>query len=124
MKRILLALLPVAAALTFSGCSSFSSTKPSMSIEDIMKEGFKGKGSMAARIGDNTASQADKMRMVYLTQQLALNKAPKGDAADWELKTAKLNRAAIGIQDKLPDSLEAWRAAVDCKACHSAHKPD
>lgn len=89
-----------------------------------MKEGFKGKGSMAARIGDNTASQADKMRMVYLTQQLALNKAPKGDAASWELKTAKLNRAAIGIQDNLPDSLEVWRAAADCKACHSIHKPD
>jgi len=111
-------------AVAFTGCSTFSNTKPSLTVDQVMDEGFKGKGSMAARLGENTATDADKQRMVYLTQQLALNQPPKGDPGSWEEKTAKLNRAAVALVDKLPDSLELWRAAVDCKACHSIHKPD
>ncbi len=113
-----------AALLALSGCSTFSNTKPSMTTEEIMEEGFKGKTSMAARLGENTASNADKMRMVYLTEQLELNAPPKGSHASWEEKTASLNRAAIALADNLPASLESWRAAADCKACHSVHKPD
>jgi len=107
-----------------AGCSTFSNTKPSLTVEQIMEEGFKGKQSLAARLGENMASDADKQRMVYLTQQLALNPPPKGDLGSWQEKTAKLNRAAIALADKLPDSLEVWRAAADCKACHSIHKPE
>lgn len=128
MKPTLLLAAPASALavalLAISGCSTFSNTKPSMTIEEIMNDGFKGKTSLAARLGENTASEADKMRMVYLTQQLALNPPPKGDQASWEDKTARLNRAAVALADKLPDSLETWRAAADCKACHSIHKPD
>lgn len=126
MKLPLLLAAPAAvlAFLAINGCSTFSNTKPSMTTEDIMKEGFKGKTSLAARLGENTASEADKMRMVYLTEQLELNQPPKGDKGSWESKTARLNRAAVALADKLPDSLEAWRAAADCKACHSVHKPD
>jgi len=126
MNRFLPIAAPAAALtlLAISGCSSFSNTKPAMTTEAIMEEGFKGKTSLAARLGENTASEADKMRMVYLTQQLALNEPTKGDKASWQDKTARLNRAAVALADKLPDSIEAWRAAVDCKACHSVHKPD
>ncbi|MBN8246877.1 MAG: hypothetical protein J0L84_05470 [Verrucomicrobia bacterium] len=112
----------IAAALT--GCSTFSNTKPALTTEQIMEEGFKGKTSLAARLSENTASDADKQRMVYLTQQLALNKPSKGDLGSWQEKTAKMNRAALALADKLPDSIELWRAASDCKACHSIHKPD
>lgn len=121
--RILIATVTLAAA-ALTGCSTFSNTKPSLTVDQVMDEGFKGKGSMASRLGENTATDADKQRMVYLTQQLTLNQAPKGDTGSWEEKTAKLNRAAIALADKLPDSLELWRAASDCKACHSLHKPD
>jgi len=124
MKQSLSLPLASLAAIALAGCSTFSNTKPAMTTEAIMEEGFKGKTSLAARLGENTASEADKMRMVYLTQQLALNQPTKGDKASWQEKTARLNRAAVALADKLPDSIEAWRAAVDCKACHSVHKPD
>ncbi|MBX3732442.1 MAG: hypothetical protein KF791_07580 [Verrucomicrobiae bacterium] len=117
-------LTATATTLGLTGCSTFSNTKPSMSIDQIMDEGFKGKESLAARLGENTATSADKQRMVYLTQQLALNKPPMGDLASWEDKTSQLSRAAVALADRLPDSIEAWRSAANCKACHSIHKPD
>ena len=51
---------------------------------------------------------------------------PKGDAASWKEKTGKLLAAAQALH-KAPTSQEAaaaYKQAVDCKACHSAHKPD
>jgi len=89
-----------------------------------MEEGFKGKTSVAARLSENMGTQAEKVRMVYLTQQLALNKPTKGDTASWAQKTSELNRAAVALESNAPDSLVSWKAAADCKKCHSMHKPD
>ncbi len=114
--------LGVVIAALATGCSS--TPKPALTAEQVMEEGFKGKTSIAARLGENMGTQADKMRMVYLTQQLALNKAPKGDAASWSEKTAALNRAAVALESNAPDALSTWKAAADCKKCHSIHKPD
>ena len=120
-----LSLLSAAAAVALiaAGCAT-SKPKPTITIEDIMKEGFKGTNSIAAHIGKNMATEGEKMRMVVLTQQLALNAPPKGDLADWTARTTQLNQAAVAVESNLPGSLESWRAAVDCKACHTAHKPD
>lgn len=107
----------------FTGCSTMAK-KPAMTSEQIMEEGFKGKTSLAARLSEDKGTQADKMRMVYLTQQLALNTPPKGDAANWSKLTKDLNLAAVALESNAPGALSTWKAAVNCKQCHSAHKPD
>ena len=88
-----------------------------------MNEGFKGKTSIAAQMSDNFATEAQKMRMVYLTQQLALNQPPQGSQDSWVEKTTALNQAAVLEESGAPGALEAWKSASDCKACHSVHKP-
>lgn len=108
--------------LVAAGCSSRS--KPSLTIAEIMDEGFKGRTSMASRLSENMGTEADKMRMAYLTQQLALNAPPKGDVDHWVKKTSELNRAAVALESNRPEGLALWRAASDCKQCHSIHKPD
>jgi hypothetical protein len=114
--------LGLAVAAVLAGCSS--TPKPELTIEQVMEEGFKGKTSLAARLSENMGTQAEKTRMVYLTQQLALNTPPKGDMASWSAKTAELNRAAVALESNTPNALATWKAAADCKKCHSVHKPD
>jgi len=106
-----------------AGCSTTSS-KPKLSSEQVMEEGFEGKGSIAARLSQDKGTQADKMRMAYLTEQLALNKPVKGDLASWNQKTTALHEAAVELANNAPGALVNWKAAVDCKKCHSVHKPD
>ena len=105
------------------GCSTTSS-KAKLSSEQVMEEGFEGKGSIAARLSQDKATQADKMRMAYLTEQLALNKPVKGDPASWTQKTTALHEAAVALANNAPGALVSWKAASDCKKCHSVHKPD
>ena len=116
--------LSLTAVLLGLAASCSTTPKPELTSEQIMEEGFKGKTSLAARLTDNMGTQADKMRMVYLTQQLALNQPPKGDLASWTEKTTALNLAAVALEKNSPDALVTWKAAVDCKSCHTAHKPD
>jgi hypothetical protein len=58
-----------------------------------------------------------------LVGQLALNKPPVGDLASWTQKTKALHEAAIALSKRQPGAMESWNTAVNCKACHSAHKP-
>ncbi len=102
-----------------AGCSTTSS-KPKLSSEQVME----GKGSIAARLSQDKATQADKMRMAYLTEQLSLNKPVKGDLASWTQKTTALHEAAVALANNAPGALVSWKAASDCKKCHSVHKPN
>ena len=93
-------------------------------IEDVMKEGFKGKESIAAKIGKGEASDADKKKMAVLVAKLIGTKPHQGDAKAWADKIGKLNDAAKAIATGTADSAELWKAASNCKACHKEHKPE
>ena len=118
--------------LTLTACSSpGAGSKARPSAKEVMQAGFKGhdpalKGAdtISGRIGAGTATEADLQRMVELTRDLALNKPPKGDLASWTEKTKALNAAARQLASHQPGAMDAWKAAVSCKACHSLHKPD
>jgi hypothetical protein len=113
-----------AAALVAAGCSSYSTAKPSKSIEQVMEEGFEGKASLNAKVMKGQGTDADHKLLAELVLQLTLNKPPQGDLASWVEKTTALNNAAIALAAGKPGALDAYKAAVNCKACHSVHKPD
>lgn len=114
----------VLAALAAGCASTASQSKPSLSIEQIMEDGFKGKESLSARISKGQGNEADFKKMAFLTKELALNKAPKGDLASWTEKTKALQAAAESLAAGKPGALDGFKSAVNCKACHSVHKPD
>jgi hypothetical protein len=116
-----LALSLATAALT-AGCAT--KPKPSQSIEHIMEAGFKGKESLSAKVSKGEASAAELASMVEFTYQLTLNTPSKGDLKSWAEKTTALHAAAKSLAANQPGALDAWKAAVNCKACHSVHKPD
>ncbi|MFM7803695.1 MAG: hypothetical protein ACKPGK_04285 [Verrucomicrobiota bacterium] len=120
--RVAIAALTLVAA----GCASWSSSaaKPSLSIEHIMEDGFKGKESLSARIAKGQGTAEDFKKMAFLTKELALNQPPKGDLASWTEKTRALKAAADDLVAGKAGAVDAYKSAVNCKACHSVHKPD
>ena len=126
MKHLSITRLTLAAVLiaAVSGCTSTSAKKPALSVEQIMEDGFKGKESLSARISKGQGNEADFKKMAFLTKELALNKPSKGDLASWTEKTKALQAAAESLAAGKPGALDGFKTAVNCKACHSVHKPD
>lgn len=132
MRNLKLAIAGAVTLLGLIGCSSTGShAKATKTAEEVMGLGFKGKDpalkgsdTIAGRIRAGTATDADLKLMVELTRQLTLNKPSKGELASWVEKTTALHAAAKALASHQPGAADAWGKAVNCKACHSAHKPD
>lgn len=104
------------------GCASYQS-KPKYSVEDVMKQGFKGDTSLIKKVLDGKGGADDFKLLVELTGALAKNQPPKGDAASWAEKTKALATAASDVAAGKPGALDTLKGAANCKACHSVHKP-
>ncbi len=126
MKRFSIHLLAVAATLiaVTAGCTTHGKSKASLSIEQIMEDGFKGKTSLSARISKGQGNEDDFKKMAFLTKELALNPPSKGDLSSWTEKTTALKAAADSLAAGKPGALDGFKTAVNCKACHSVHKGD
>ncbi|HLY73802.1 MAG TPA: hypothetical protein VKU80_06750 [Planctomycetota bacterium] len=94
------------------------------SVQDIMEAANEGKNSLYERVigGKGTPEEAKKLSDLY--QALPSLKPPKGDAKSWKEKASALAAAAKEVADRKPGAVERLKAAANCKACHSAHKPD
>lgn len=95
-----------------------------LDLHAIMKDGHKGRTSLAAKAKKGEATQ-DELK-ILIGMYLAMEKLEphKGDAASWKEKTTKLTAAAINVFAKTEGSLDAYSKAVNCKACHDVHKED
>ncbi|MFO1500115.1 MAG: hypothetical protein U1G07_17285 [Verrucomicrobiota bacterium] len=82
-------------------------------VDPICKKALEGKA---------RADELKKLVAAYKT----LTKAtpPKGDQASWTEKTGKLLAASESLQKGEADGIATYKEALNCKACHAAHKPD
>lgn len=95
-----------------------------LTIKEIMKKGHKGDNSLIKHVTSGKGTPAEiKQLLAYYTAMPKLEPA-KGDAASWKEKTGKLLAATQNLDKGTPGALEAFKAAVNCKSCHTAHKPD
>ena len=79
---------------------------------------------LSEKIIEGTASDEEKQTALALYKAMADAKAPKGDDAAFKAKVAKLIGATEELVAKKPDAIAHYKEAVNCKACHSEHKPD
>jgi len=93
-------------------------------IEKAMKEGHKGKTSIVAKIKDGSASKEDIKKLQGWYTAMAKVKPPKGDAEGWKKKNTRLAALTGKIANGDEKAKKAFGKAVNCKACHNAHKPD
>ena len=84
----------------------------------------KGEKKICEKIVEGTATDDEVKKTVELYKAAAVAKPPKGDEAAYKEKFAKLLTATEEVAAKKPGANAAYKAAVNCKACHSEHKPD
>jgi hypothetical protein len=104
---------------------AFADDKPS-AIKDVMKAAHKapkGETELCKKVAGGTATDAEKEQLVAYYKKLIGTEPPKGDAADWKKRTEALLSAAEGVAKGSPDAIAKYKEAVNCKACHTEHKP-
>jgi len=95
-------------------------------IESVMKtyhKAPKGVDPVCKKASEGKASPEEIKKLITAYTSLTKAKPPKGDEASWKEKTGKLLLAAKGLKSGTPESLAEYKEAVNCKACHSVHKP-
>jgi hypothetical protein len=97
------------------------------SVKDFMKsyhKAPKGVEPVCKKASEGKASADELAKLVAGYKDMCSAKPPKGDETSWKEKTTKLLEAAQALQKGAPDGAARYKEAVNCKGCHSAHKPD
>jgi len=91
--------------------------------KEVMTASNKGKDSLWAKVTGGKGTDDDAKKLADLYEALSKAKAPQGDEKSWMSKTSALAAAAKDLAEKKPGAMEKLKAAGECKACHSVHKP-
>ena len=79
---------------------------------------------LSDKIIEGTASGEEKQTALALYKAMAEAKPPKGDDAAFKGRVAKLIAATEEVVAGKPNAVAHYKEAVNCKACHSEHRPD
>lgn len=93
------------------------------SAKDVMQAANKGKDSLFAKVSSGKGTDEDAKKLSELYDALAKAKPPQGDEKSWTAKTSALAAAAKDVAEKKAGAVDKLKAAGECKACHSVHKP-
>ncbi len=94
------------------------------SIKEVMKALNKGDDAVGKKVAKGLASPEEIAKVVEYYQSLPLTKPTQGDPANWKSKTDKLLLASKNLKAAKPGALDAFKEAVNCKACHQEFKPE
>ena len=93
-------------------------------VKEVMAVGHKGKDSLLTKVlGGKSTDDENKKLVAYYEVLAAIAKPPQGDEKSWKDKTTALLGAAKEVAEKKAGAVDKLKAASDCKACHSLHKP-
>jgi hypothetical protein len=90
-------------------------------IKTAMKQYHKGDDALCKKVG-TTATDAELATLLKVYQDMCAATPPKGDKAAWVTKCQALIGAVKKVQAKDAAGAAAYKAAVNCKACHTDHK--
>lgn len=102
-----------AAAVALVEVPAADDDKPTMTIKEAMKLH---KDKLNEKFANGTATEEEKKKLLEAYEAMGKNKPPKGDEKDWKSKCEALAKA---VKD---NDANAFKTAVNCKACHDAHK--
>jgi uncharacterized protein (DUF342 family) len=93
--------------------------KPKYSVKEVMKK----HQDLVKKVKSDTASAEEKKNLLELYIEMAKNKAPRGDTADWKKVNEALVKATQNVVDAKDGAKDEFEKAADCTKCHNAHKP-
>ena len=112
LRVITAAVVTIFAVLMFAEVRA-ADEKAKMSIKEVMKLH---KDKLNEKFAEGKATKEEKQKLQEGYEALLKNKPPKGDEKDWKEKAEALVKA---VKD---DDKDGYKKAVNCKACHDAHK--
>lgn len=112
----------VLATVCVAACVQAADAKPKYTIKQIMKDLHKGDDAPSKKVMKGEGTPADLKKFVEYYTSLPLQDPPKGDAKEWKERATKLLNATKALEAGKPGALEEFKKAVNCKACHTAHK--
>lgn len=96
-------------------------------ITEVMKKYHKapkGTDPVCKRAIEGKATKEELQGLVDGYKAICGCKPPKGDTAAWVKKVTLLISTSEALQKGAPDAAAKYKEAVNCKACHSDHKPE
>jgi len=91
-------------------------------IKTIMKTYHKPEDALCKKVSGGTATDAELTTLLKVYQDMCAATPPKGDKTAWVAKCQALIGAVKKVQAKDATGIAAYKAAVNCKACHTDHK--
>jgi hypothetical protein len=127
MKKPVL-IMAAAAALALLGastldCLAVEKEKPE-TIKDVMKLAHKGEHSLSKKVSQGKASDAEIKQLLGYYKLMATQKPPRGTEESWKEKTSALVHSTEALSRHEAGAIDQFKEAVNCKACHSVHKPE
>jgi cytochrome c553 len=98
--------------------------QPKYTIKDVMKALHKGDENIGKKVARGQGTAEDFSKLLDYYSALPANKPPRGEQASWDSKTAAMVKAARALKAGDAGAVESYKAATNCKACHTAHKPE
>ncbi len=95
--------------------------KPPHTIKDVMKVALK--GDLVKKVVAGNASDDEKKQLLDLFVSMVENEPPKGDMQSWHNLAGNAAMAAAKVVVGREGATDELKAATNCKACHTAHKP-
>jgi hypothetical protein len=100
-----------------------AAAKPKFTIKEVMQTLHKGDDSVARRVSDGHGTKEDFAKLVEYYESLPLCTPELGEKASWNEKSTALLKAARALKAGEDGALETYKKAVNCRACHSQHRP-
>lgn len=110
-------------ALTWQLQAADATEDPIAEVMKTFHKAPKGTDPICKKALDGKATPEELKKLIAGYKMLTTAKPPKGDEASWKEKTTKLLGAAEGLEKGGAEAQAKYKAAVDCKGCHSVHKP-
>ncbi len=95
--------------------------KPKHTIKEVMKEAMK--GGLLKKVSGGEATDDEKKELLDMFISMLENKPPKGEMESWHNLAGASALAAAKVVVGREGGAEELKAATNCKACHSQHKP-
>lgn len=108
----------------FASVTVSAQEKPKYTIKEVMEAIHKGETNVGKRILQGQGTADDLKKLVEYYPSLLQQEPPRGDIKAWSERVTKLVDAGKALQAGKAGAAEQYKAASNCKACHTDHKPD
>jgi len=120
MRKFLVACVIISFGWVVVSLTGLAQDKPKYTTKEVMQKAHK--GGLMKKVSEGKASADEKKQLIEFYEALAANKPPKGDEAEWKVKTSAILAAARAAAEGDEAVANKLSNTVKCMECHQAHK--